>query len=137
MSIECLYPTLIGNSRFNPSERTLKKEMRTLRASQLGVARLEFSSVTSIQQIGDDISENQPIHILIQGRDTTMAKGFKLVVLCIDSNGSIKVVDPSAHNFADFISASSAETTTTFVDEAYDLNSERQVQTHLLTSGDK
>ena len=47
-ALECFYPTLIENARFSESEKALKKEMRTLRASRLGVARLALSRVDSI-----------------------------------------------------------------------------------------
>ena len=42
--------------------------MRTLRASRLGVARLELSSVDSILQIGDNIEYNQPMYIVVLGK---------------------------------------------------------------------
>lgn len=43
LSTECLYPTLIENSRFSVQEKTFNRNMRTLRASRLGVVRLELS----------------------------------------------------------------------------------------------
>ena len=43
LSTECLYPSLIENSRFSAREKTFNRNMRTLRASRLGVVRLELS----------------------------------------------------------------------------------------------
>jgi len=46
--IECLYPALIDSARFASGKSTMKKEMRTLRASRLGFVRLDFASVEKV-----------------------------------------------------------------------------------------
>ncbi len=44
-AIECLYPTLIDQGRYNADKKVLSMRTKMLRASRLGVARIELSSV--------------------------------------------------------------------------------------------
>ena len=70
-AIECFYPSLIDSSRFNQTDRSLKKETRTLRASKLGVARLDFSAVDTILQVGENIEFEQPMYVIVVGKAAT------------------------------------------------------------------
>jgi len=54
-AIECLCPTLIDSCKYNSSKNCTNHKMKTLRASCLGVARLQLSKVDSIVQINDNI----------------------------------------------------------------------------------
>ena len=47
-AIECLYPTLIDQARFNSNKTAMNKTTKMLRASRLGVARIELSSVDKV-----------------------------------------------------------------------------------------
>ena len=105
LSTECLYPTLIENSRFNDAEKTFNRNMRTLRASRLGVVRLEFSSIDAVHQLGENIDKDKPLHIVIMGRDTSESKSQKIVVLSLNTEGVIKVL--SQHNLADIMTSAS------------------------------
>ena len=101
-AIECLYPSLIDSARFSQSDRNMKKETKTLRASKLGVARLDFSKVDSILQIGDNIEFEQPMYIIVIGKSTSAEQESKIVVLSIDHEGAIKVIEN--HDLQSFIS---------------------------------
>ena len=64
-----------------------------LRASRLGVARIELSSVDQILQIGDDIGFSKPVFFVIIGKDTTEVQAKKVIVLSLNHEGALKIVD--------------------------------------------
>ena len=86
LSIECLYPSLIETG----------KKKKTLRASSLGLARLQLSKVDSIVQIGDNIEFDKPMYIVVTGKDSSREP--KVYVLSINYDGVLRVVED--HNLA-------------------------------------
>ena len=100
LSIECLYPSLIEK----------EKKKKTLRAQNIGTARLQLSSVDSIVQIGDNIEFDSPMYIIITGKDASQES--KIHVLSINYEGVLRLVDE--HNLAGFVAGADK----IFVDQA-------------------
>ena len=72
----------------------MKKELLTLRASRAGIVRLNLASVDRILQLGDNIEFEQPMSLVIFGKDESGAA--KIYTVMIESEGTIKVVSSGA-----------------------------------------
>lgn len=70
-----------------------KKNQPVLGASLFGLASINLKEVTSIIQIGENITETNAIYFVVIGKDGSNAS--KVVVLKVDSNFDITVVDNS------------------------------------------
>ena len=85
---------MIDNARYQTDKEKMKKELLTLRASRAGIVRLNLASVDRILQLGDNIEFEQPMSLVVFGKDESGSA--KVYTVTIDQEGKIRVVSSDA-----------------------------------------
>lgn len=96
-AVECLYPLYVGQQLSKDYHQGFSRRVQTIMSPQLvGVARLNLVEITGIVQVGDDITDDNPIFFVIVGRDSAVQR---IIVLKVESTKEISVVvNTEAHN---------------------------------------